>query len=128
MKIAISSSGNDLTSPSSPIFGRCNSFIFVDVDGDTLSNVKSLKNPAVSESGAGIKAAQFIAEEGAEAIITGSPGPNAFEILKKLGIKVYKIMDGTVEDNLKFFLEKTLKEQDIPRSSPRGRGLGHRQS
>ncbi|KAF5089261.1 Dinitrogenase iron-molybdenum cofactor [anaerobic digester metagenome] len=126
MKIAISSSGNSINSPSSPIFGRCNSFIFVDVDGDTYSNVESLENPAISESGAGIKAAQFIAENGAEILVTGSPGPNAFDILKKLGIKVYKIMDGTVEDNLKFFLEKRLEEQDIPRSSPRGRGLGRR--
>ena len=47
-------------------------------------------NTAAAQSGgAGITAAQLVAEQEAEAVITGNLGPNASNVLKQFKIKAY---------------------------------------
>ena len=87
MKVAISSSDKHLEAPVSPVFGRCADFLLV--DSETMQ-FTALPNPAVGASGgAGIQAAQYIVQQGAEAVASGNVGPNAMQVLLAAGIAVY---------------------------------------
>ncbi len=69
-----------------PRFGRCRYFIIADTDSDQF---EAVQNPAISAGGgAGIKAAQFVADKGVEAVLTGNVGPNAYNTLTAAGIKI----------------------------------------
>jgi predicted Fe-Mo cluster-binding NifX family protein len=87
MKLAISISGNKLDSPFDPRFGRAAAFCLVDSEtGEWTAH----ENPALSASGgAGVQAAQFIAKLGAQAVVSGAYGPNAFDTLTPAGIAMY---------------------------------------
>lgn len=96
MKIAISSSGQDLAAQLDPRFGRCQYFLIVEMDTmdfDVFENDK-----AALGGGAGIQSAQFIAAKGAKALITGNCGPNAVQTLSAAGIQVYLGQAGTIQD------------------------------
>jgi predicted Fe-Mo cluster-binding NifX family protein len=94
MKIVVSSQGSTLEAPASPIFGRCPTFVFV--ESETM-DVEALPNPAMSQGGgAGIRAAQFVVNQGAEIVLTGSLGPNAFDVLQAAGVPGYLVGEGTV--------------------------------
>jgi predicted Fe-Mo cluster-binding NifX family protein len=95
MRIAVSSSGETLDAPVSTVFGRCPTYIFV--EPETLE-FEAVSNPAMSQGGgAGIQAAQFVAKQGAEAVLTGNLGPKAFEVLQAAGVPGYLISEGTVQ-------------------------------
>jgi predicted Fe-Mo cluster-binding NifX family protein len=100
MKIVISANGLDLDAQASPVFGRCPVYVFVDsesADGNHPMAFEAVDNPALSAAGgAGIQAAQFIVERGAEAVISGSVGPNAFGVLQAASVSVYTFVGGTV--------------------------------
>ncbi|MCK5579279.1 MAG: NifB/NifX family molybdenum-iron cluster-binding protein [Planctomycetes bacterium] len=112
MKIAVSASGQNLDAAVDPRFGRCGGFIIV--DPETLQ-FESVANPGVSASGgAGIQAAQLVAKQGAEIVITGNCGPNAFETLKAAGIKVITGMSGTVKEAVEKYKANALSETQGP--------------
>jgi predicted Fe-Mo cluster-binding NifX family protein len=87
MKIIISVAGNKLESPFTPRFGRALAFCLVDSDtGEWTCH----ENPAHAASGgAGVLAAQFIAKLGAQAVVSGTYGPKAFDALSPAGIELY---------------------------------------
>jgi len=107
MKIAISSTGDDPDSEIDQRFGRCRYFLIAEKGSDSFKAVEN--QGAIQGHGAGIRAAQQIGELGAEAVITGSVGPNATSVLEKLGIKVYHA-SGKVRDALKAFSDNSLEE------------------
>lgn len=122
MKIAIASKGDNLEAPASPIFGRCSYFIIAEVENGKIEGFESLINAAVAESGgAGIKAAQTVANKNVQVLISGSVGPNAYDLLTQVGIKIYQIKEGSVEQNIHLFLENKLEELPSATMS-RGRG------
>ncbi|MBC7118299.1 NifB/NifX family molybdenum-iron cluster-binding protein [Methanothermobacter tenebrarum] len=124
MKIAVASSGDDIKSEASRFFGRAQFFIIAEIKNGKIEFFKSVANSATSESsGAGIKAAQLIANEGVDAIISTAIGPNAFELLNNLNIKIYKSTQGSVEENLKLFNQGKLQEVTSP-ATTRGRRGG----
>ncbi len=93
MRIVVTSSGTDLDAPASPIFGRCRAYVFVDTE---TMETTAVENPAVgSASGAGIQAAQFVIQQGAQAVITGNMGPNAFSVFRASGVPIYPFEGGT---------------------------------
>ena len=62
MKIVVSSQGENLDAPASPVFGRCPTYVFV--DSQTME-FEAVPNPAMSlGGGAGIQAAQFVVNQG----------------------------------------------------------------
>lgn len=129
MRIAIVSTGNSLESQASPVFGRCSHFVIVELDNNEIKNVKSVENTSMRESGgAGIKSAQLIAGENVDILLSGAVGPNAFEVLKQFGIRVYRYVPGTVDENLKLFKGGKLEEISVPEniSGRGGRGRGFR--
>ena len=94
MKIAVSSSGNNLDSRIDPRFGRCAYFLIVDTDD---MNFEAFDNESIAlGGGAGIQAAQFVASKGAKAILTGNVGPNAVKTLGAAGVEVFVGQNGTV--------------------------------
>lgn len=121
MKICITSSGDNLDSTVDPRFGRCGYFIIVDPES---LEFKAIPNPNVSATGgAGIQSAQFVAKEGAEAVVTGSVGPNAFQALSSLKIKVFTGAAGTIKEVIQNYKEGKLKETAGPTASGKS-GIG----
>ncbi|MFZ0450885.1 MAG: NifB/NifX family molybdenum-iron cluster-binding protein [Desulfatiglandaceae bacterium] len=96
MKIAISSSGNDLNAAIDPRFGRCAYFILVETE-DMSFEAFDNENIALG-GGAGIQSAQFVASKGAKAVITGNCGPNAVRTLNAAGTNIIVGQSGTVRE------------------------------
>ena len=87
MKLAISTSGSTSDAPFDARFGRAAAFCIVDTE---TGEWQAFENPALSASGgAGVQAAQFVAGKGAQAVISGAFGPNAFETLAASEIEMY---------------------------------------
>ena len=98
MRLCITSTGPSLDSEMDPRFGRCQYFLFVDPQS---LEMEALENPNIGASGgAGIQSAQFVANKGVEAIITGQVGPNAFTTLQAGGIKILVGASGKVREAL----------------------------
>ena len=108
MKIAISSTGPDPDAQVDLRFGRCRYFVLVD---DKEENFEFLDNQAAALSGgAGLQAAQSIAEAGVKAVVTGNIGPKAINVLKAAGIKAYHCGPGTVRKVLQKYQDGSLLE------------------
>lgn len=108
MKIAIPSEGNGLDSPVCPSFGRTSAFIIADTD---TSEFQVLDNAAAAvQGGAGIKAAQAVADSGAEAVVTFHCGENAAQVLKAADIRLYRAVPGTVEEMIGKYKNGELQE------------------
>ena len=87
MKLTISISGKKLSSPFDARFGRTAAFCIVDTE---TGEWEVFDNPALSASGgAGVQASQFVAKKGAQAVISGAFGPNAFDTLDAAKIEMY---------------------------------------
>jgi predicted Fe-Mo cluster-binding NifX family protein len=96
MKIAVSAAGTDLDAMVDRRFGRCQCFLIVDTEDMT---VDVLENSAVAlGSGAGIQAAQNLAEKGVTHVLTGNCGPKAHQALTSAGIGVIVDCAGRVRD------------------------------
>jgi predicted Fe-Mo cluster-binding NifX family protein len=125
MKIVVTADGASLDAPTSPVFGRCPSYVFVDPDSMAF---EAMENPAMAAgSGAGIQAAQFVVEQGAGAIVTGNVGPNAFSVFRSAGVPVYIGQEGTVRDAVEAFKNNQLREiggATRPAHAGMGRGAG----
>lgn len=111
MKIAVTSQGTDIDSKVDPRFGRAAYLIIVDSETnnfeviDNSSNVNAMK-------GAGIQAASNIVNSGAEVLLTGFCGPNAFKALKAGKVAVSNDASGTVGEAVKAYLDGRLPPAD----------------
>jgi len=112
MKLCISSYGNDLESNVDPRFGRSRVFLFV--DSETMK-YEAVENPGMTAGGgAGTQAAQLVANNGAEAVLTGNVGPNADNALNAAGIKVYIGLTGTCRDAIDKYKKGQLQSVNGP--------------
>ena len=110
MKIAISSTGKDLESDISNVFGRCPYFIIAEIENNKIAKIEAIENASVNQmGGAGISAAQAIAEKGVKAVISGNLGPRASDVLKQFNIEVYK-GSGLVKEALQKFIDGKLEK------------------
>jgi predicted Fe-Mo cluster-binding NifX family protein len=125
MKIVITASGAELDAPFESRFGRCPYYIFIETDSQ---NWEAVPNPAASAGGgAGTQAVQFVTKKGAQAVISGRYGPNAFQAFQAAGVQMYVANRDSVNDVLDAFLNAEL-EQPASASAPGHRGRGHRQA
>jgi len=92
MKIAITSYGEDLLSKTDRSFGRAKWFVLVDTDTGAVEAHSNEQNFNAAQ-GAGIQAAQNVSNLGAEAVLTGNVGPNAFRTLSAASIKIFIIKE-----------------------------------
>ena len=94
MKICVTASGEGLDAKIDPRFGRCQYFTIIDLD---TMEFESLQNSSIAASGgAGIQAAQFVANKGVEVVLTGNVGPNAYNTLDAAGVSVITGVAGEV--------------------------------
>jgi predicted Fe-Mo cluster-binding NifX family protein len=128
MRIAVSSQGENLDAPASPVFGRCPIYLFVEPE---TMEFEALPNPAMSQGGgAGIQAAQFVVNQGAKAILSGNLGPNAFDVLQAAGVPGYFVPEGTVRQAVDAYKAGQLQPMGAPNVSAHagmrggGRGMG----
>lgn len=101
MKVAISVQGSDMSAAIDPRFGRARGFLIVDSDSGEF---EYLDNPNIDAAGgAGIQTSQMVVDRGAEAVLTGNVGPNAYKVLDAAGIRVYTGASGTAAEALADF-------------------------
>ena len=92
MKLCVTSSGQRLEDAVDPRFGRCQYFIIIDTES---LHFEAIENPAMSAGGgAGTQAGQLVANKGAEVVLTGNVGPNAFNTLQAAGLKIVVGLSG----------------------------------
>jgi predicted Fe-Mo cluster-binding NifX family protein len=111
MKIAVTSRGRTLEDQVEPRFGRAGLFLIVDTETWDVEVVDNSANQAAGR-GAGIQAARTVADRGAQAVITGHCGPNAFQTLSAAGLAVVVDARGTVRSAVERFLEGDLQSTD----------------
>jgi predicted Fe-Mo cluster-binding NifX family protein len=112
MRIVVSSQGDNLDAEASPVFGRCPVYVFVDTE--TMA-IEAVTNPAMNQGGgAGIQAAQFVVNQGAEAVLSGNLGPNAFDVLQAARVPGYLIAEGTVGQAVEAYREGRLRSMAGP--------------
>jgi len=99
MKIAVTAKGKTLDCEVDQKFGRAAGFIVYDTDSKTFEAVDNAQNVNAMQ-GAGIQAAQKIAEMNVDALITGHCGPNAYRTLTAGGVKTFSGASGTVQEAL----------------------------
>lgn len=127
MKVCITSTGDSLEAQVDPRFGRCPYFIIYDTDTDEFKAFENSSMTAVS--GAGIQAAQFVVNEGAEVVITGNVGPNSFGVFNAAGVKIITGVAGMkVKDAVEKFKKGELKgfapNPTVPGHYGTGMGVG----
>lgn len=93
-------------------FGRTPTFTVVDIENRDIINVQIVQNPGHSAPrGAGIQAAQFCINQGANVVIAGVFGPNSSQVLQAARIKfVSAPADMRVEQAIRAYLEGKLTQ------------------
>ena len=112
MKVCLSSTSNNLDAQLDPRFGRCPYLIIVDTETLQFEAIPNLA--AGTKEGAGIQAAQTIANKGAKVLITGNVGPNAFRALSAANIEIITDASGTIREVVEKFKKGELKKTGSP--------------
>ena len=133
MKIAVSATAPELGAEVDPRFGRCQYFLIVDPQNMEFEAVDN--SNAMASGGAGISTAQMIVGKGAEIVLTGNCGPNAYQTLSAAGIKVMTGVSGKIKDAIEAFKSGNFQASSQPNVSDHygmgmsmapgmGRGIG----
>ena len=99
MKIAVTARGKDLDSSVDPRFGRAAYIIVVDTANENIAVLDNTEN-ANAFKGAGIQAAAMVGDSGADVLLTGFCGPNAYKTLAAAGVRVVSDVGGTARNAL----------------------------
>ena len=110
MKIAVSSMDKTIDGSVSDIFGRCSYFIIAEIKDQKIKKTEVVENKSTDQmSGAGISAAQLMAEKNVNAVITGNVGPRALDVLKQFNIEIY-YGNGLIKEVLQELIDGKLKK------------------
>jgi predicted Fe-Mo cluster-binding NifX family protein len=112
MKICVTATADSLDAQIDPRFGRCTYLIIV--DSETMQFEAVPNSAAGATGGAGIQAAQTIANKGVELLITGNVGPNAFGALSAAGIEIFTGASGTVKEVVEKFKRGEFNKTGAP--------------
>jgi len=118
MKLIVTATAPDLQAAVDPRFGRGAYLVVVDTDA---MRWQAHANPGVNAvGGAGSQAAQLAAQQGAQAVISGDFGPNAYVALAAAEIKMYLLgASKTVQEAVANFAAGKLEQVHAPT------GAGH---
>ena len=100
MRIAVSSTGKTINDSVSDVFGRCPYFIIAEIEDKKIKKTEAIENENREQmSGAGVSAAQLMAEKDVEIVIAKNVGPRALDVLKQFNITIHSAQ-GTVKQAL----------------------------
>ena len=111
MKIAVSSSADDINAVVDSRFGRAPFFIIADTESGEWSALANTQNVQAAQ-GAGIQSAEHVVNSGAEAVLSGHCGPKAFRALTAGNVKIYVCVDGLVSEAIERFKKGELTATD----------------
>ena len=106
MKIAMPVTNKSMEAEVDTSFGRASCFLIYDTDSQSGAFFDN--TAALSQGGAGIKAAQSVVDSGAGAVLLPQCGENAASILKAANLKMYKTTTTSIMDNILAFAEGKL--------------------
>lgn len=122
MKVAVSAVSENLDAQINPRFGRCQYFIIIETDNMQFEAIPNVSQNA--PSGAGIQAAQNVANKGIQVVLTGNVGPNASQVLSSAGIKIVTGVSGTVREAVERYKNGQLQSMTTPTAMGLGTGRG----
>ncbi len=109
MKVLVSAHEGNINGKFSERFARAEYFIVYDTETKEHTIINNeYRN---EQSGVGVKVAQFIADEGIEAAISGHFGPKVYDSFKNFGVKMFTFKGNTVQDAINDFLDNKLQEE-----------------
>lgn len=125
-KVAVATNQGGLDDQVSQVFGRCQTYTFVETEGGEIKNAEVAQNQnANATSGAGIQAAGFVANQGADAVIAGNFGPNVVSVLKESGVDMLPASGITVREAVQKYLNDELQPvTQATASAKKGMGRG----
>ncbi|WP_320007861.1 NifB/NifX family molybdenum-iron cluster-binding protein [Maridesulfovibrio sp.] len=97
MLIAVSANSSNVDSSFEPRFGRAAGFMIFDSETGESRFIDNSENAGVA-GGAGVQTAQFLADQGVQAIISGTFGPKAEQALLAGHIEMVTVESGTVRE------------------------------
>lgn len=106
MRIAIPVENKSLDSNVCLSFGRAPYFLIYNVE--TKESDFVVNTAATAAGGAGIKAAQTIVDNKANALLVIQLGENAASVLKAADIKIYQAINTTAKENVEAFASNKL--------------------
>jgi len=116
VKVLVTADGENLDANVDTKFARAPYFLVVDTENLSF---EAIKNESANEfGGAGVKAAQSAMDKGVEAVITGNVGPNAYQVLRRAGIKMFRAGGKKIREAIEDF--KNNKLEEIVSPGPRG--------
>jgi predicted Fe-Mo cluster-binding NifX family protein len=96
MKIAIGSTGKDISSNISDIAGRAPYYLIF----EDKKLIETIDNPfSFGGGGAGLSTAKMLADKNIDLVIAGRFGPKMISAMEEKNMK-YRAMEGTVQDAL----------------------------
>lgn len=120
-KVAVSSEGPNLDSRVDARFGRCGGFAIVELETMNIEYVDNGTSQTMSQ-GAGIQAAENVANAGAQVLLSGYVGPKAFAALQAAGIGIGQDVDGmTVGEAVEKFKQGQVPMADSPNGQMGGK-------
>ncbi|MBE7558465.1 dinitrogenase iron-molybdenum cofactor biosynthesis protein [bacterium] len=99
MKVAFTTTGDDLAAPLDRRFGRAPKFLIYDTDTESFEIVDNQQNLNAAQ-GAGIQAAETAVRLGVSCVVTGHCGPKAFRVLTAARIGVFSSDAPSVQEAL----------------------------
>ena len=106
MKVAIPSTGRELTSPVSDTLGRAPFLIVYD---SSDGKYDSIENPGFQiQDGSGLKASDIVLKSKADVLLTREIGRKSYSVLQKEHIKIQLLSSsGTVKSAINKYLKKS---------------------
>lgn len=112
MRIAISAEDpRGLESMAAQHFGRCPYYILVDIEDNTITDIRTLPNPYLQNHTPGAVPG-FIHEQGAAVMLTGGMGRRAIAFFEQYGIEAFTGVSGTVRQALEQYLGGELRDAE----------------
>jgi predicted Fe-Mo cluster-binding NifX family protein len=109
MKVAFTTSGDNLEAPLDTRFGRAQKFLVYNVEAHTYAIIDNAQSVNAAQ-GAGIQAAETVIRSGARSVVSGHCGPKAFRVLSAAGVRMYTTDAPTVAQALEKFQAGLLTE------------------
>jgi predicted Fe-Mo cluster-binding NifX family protein len=120
LKLAIPADKQSMDASISQSFGRAPYFLIYDTE--SKDSIFLENSAATSQGGAGIKAAQIIADQQVNALLTPLCGEKAAEVIKGAKIEIYKTVTSSIKDNIEAFNEGKLSPLEDIHPGYHGKG------